>query len=193
MPITALIARVPAAESLVSELRLRHDPSAAQGVPAHITVLVPFKNPAELSPHDALELNRIIAGHPSFSFTLGEVLRWPQTTALSPSPPAPFIELTNAIVRAFPNYRPYAGKHGEVIPHLTVADGSTEGAESAETELRALLLKHGPVAAHCQDIELIENSSGAWKVIHVFRLASSDAPRSSGAPTAGHQARAGKR
>lgn len=171
MPITALIARVSEAESLVSELRLRHDPSAIQGVPAHITVLFPFKAPAALTSGDLTELERIIGVRPLFPFTLSEVQRWSQTTALTPTPAAPFIELTHAVVRAFPDYPPYAGKHGEVKPHLTVADGCAEGAESAETELRALLIRNGPVAAHCREVELIENSSGAWKVIHVFRLA----------------------
>ena len=175
MPITALIVPVPEAEPLVSELRQRHDPSAAEGVAAHITVLVPFKDPAKLSPHDLGELERVIGEHASFTYTMNEVQRWPQTTALSPSLATPFIELTNAVHRAFPGYPPYGGKHAEVVPHLTVADGSAQRAESAERELRERLSKHGPLTASCRAVELIENSSGGWRVMYVFRLASGDA------------------
>lgn len=175
MAVTALIARVLEAEPLVADLRLRHDPTAVQGVPAHITVLFPFKDPAAISEHDLLELERIFSSHAAFAFTLHEVQRWPSTAALLATPAFPFIELTNTVVRAFPHHLPYSGEHGEVIPHLTVADGSAQSAESAQAQLRELLSRHGAVAAHCREIELIENSSGAWKVQHVFRLASGDA------------------
>ena len=175
MAITALIARVSEAESAVSELRRRHDPSAAQGVPAHVTVLFPFKDPAALSAGDLGELERIVGSHPAFSFTLGAIQRWPHTTALIPDPAAPFIELTQAIVHAFPDHPPYAGRHAGVVPHLTVADGSADSAALAEAELRARLLDHGPILARCRTIELIENGTGAWRRMHVFRLDADDA------------------
>ena len=40
---SALVALVPEAECLVKTFRDRYDPSAALGVPAHITLLYPFK------------------------------------------------------------------------------------------------------------------------------------------------------
>ena len=40
---SALVVLVPEAEPLVAELRLVHDRMAARGVPAHVTVLHPFK------------------------------------------------------------------------------------------------------------------------------------------------------
>ncbi len=175
MPISALIVRVSEAEALVSKLRLRHDPSAPQGVPAHITVLVPFKEPAAISSDDMLMLERIYLGLSSFTFTLAAIERWPETTFLAPEPADRFVELTSAVVQAFPGYLPYGGKHATVVPHLTVSDGSAQGAREAETELQTLLRRHGPVQARCREIELIENGSGTWKPIHVFRLANSDA------------------
>lgn len=39
---SALVVLVPEAEALVKSFRDRHDPSAAAGVPAHITLLYPF-------------------------------------------------------------------------------------------------------------------------------------------------------
>ena len=44
-PQTALIVRVPETEPCVAALRERFDPSAALGVPAHITVLHFFMGP----------------------------------------------------------------------------------------------------------------------------------------------------
>jgi hypothetical protein len=46
---SALIIVVPEAERLVKPFRDRHDPSAKDGVPAHITLLYPFKPPAEIN------------------------------------------------------------------------------------------------------------------------------------------------
>ena len=40
---SALLVAVPEAEPLVGALRLVHDPSAAVGVPAHITILLPVR------------------------------------------------------------------------------------------------------------------------------------------------------
>ncbi len=42
---TALALQVPEAEELVQEHRMRYEPSAALGVPAHITLLSPFVEP----------------------------------------------------------------------------------------------------------------------------------------------------
>ena len=45
---SALVVLVPEAESLVKPFRDRYDPAAAAGVPAHITLLYPFKHPDEV-------------------------------------------------------------------------------------------------------------------------------------------------
>ena len=45
---SGLVVLVPQAEALVKPFRDRYDPSAATGVPAHITLLYPFKPPDEI-------------------------------------------------------------------------------------------------------------------------------------------------
>jgi 2'-5' RNA ligase len=172
---SALIVNVAEAEGLVSELRGRYDPSATDGVPAHITILFPFREPTAISSDDILTLKRTFLSHPSFAFSLTEIGRWPRTTFLTPKPVEPFIELTNAVAGAFPSYPLYEGKYESVIPHLTVADGSAHGAAEAEARLRVLLREHVPVLARCNEIELIEDISGIWKLRHRFQLASSAA------------------
>ena len=170
MPITAFIVRVAEAEPLVQNLRSRFDATASLGVPAHITVLVPFMPPTRITPEVLAAATEAFASVRAFNFSLNEVCRWPETTYLSALPARPFVELTEAIVRRFPAFPPYAGKHSEIVPHLTVADGSRNAAEVAEAELRNLLQKMGMVRGRCHEIELLENSEGRWRTMHTIPL-----------------------
>jgi 2'-5' RNA ligase len=105
----------------VNRLRDRMDPSAAQGVPAHVTLLYPFMAPAGLKDDVRRRIEQIIAMEPAFPFTLGSVHRWPNVVYLAPKPADPFRRLTNALAEAFPDYPPYEGAHEDVVPHLTIA------------------------------------------------------------------------
>ena len=79
MPISAFIVRVPAAEALVQAMRLRFDATAGQGVPAHITVLVPFLVRQLVTPEVVRTATAAFATVRAFAFTLNAVHRWPQT------------------------------------------------------------------------------------------------------------------
>jgi len=105
----------------VSRLRERMDPSAGDGVPAHITLLYPFMPPSELKDDVRRRVEEIVEQEPSFPFVLGSVGRWPNVVYLEPQPDDPFRRLTLALAAAFPDYPPYEGAHAEVIPHLTIA------------------------------------------------------------------------
>ena len=60
MPETALITRVPEAESYIARYRDRYDPSARRNVPAHVTILYPFMAPT-LVTAEVLERLRAVA------------------------------------------------------------------------------------------------------------------------------------
>ena len=105
----------------VNRLRERMDPSAADGVPAHITLIYPFMPPSELKDDVRRRVEDIIAAEPSFPFVLGAVRRWPDVVYLEPEPDEPFRRLTEALAAAFPDYPPYGGVHVTVVPHMTVA------------------------------------------------------------------------
>jgi 2'-5' RNA ligase len=105
----------------VNRLRDRMDPSAADGVPAHVTLIYPFMPPSELKDDVRRRIEDIIAAEPSFPFVLGAVRRWPDVVYLEPDPDAPFRRLTEALAAAFPEYPPYGGVHVSVVPHMTVA------------------------------------------------------------------------
>src|SRR5690606_26097675 len=123
MPITAFVVQVPSAEGLVSELRNRLDPTVQLGVPAHISILVPSMDPAHITPAVLAKAQAALMEIPSFEFELPRVGRFPTTTYLAPEPSEPFVAMTAALVRAFPEFPPYGGEHAEVIPHLTVSHG----------------------------------------------------------------------
>jgi hypothetical protein len=71
---SAIIIPIPEIESAVSALRLKYDPAALLGIPAHITILYPFKPPAAA----IAEINRlrsICAAIDGFTFSFIEVRR----------------------------------------------------------------------------------------------------------------------
>ncbi|MBD9668693.1 2'-5' RNA ligase family protein [Variovorax sp. VRV01] len=174
MAISAFAVNVPSAEPLVGDLRQRFDATAKLGVPAHITVLVPFMDPQQITPAvlDRAQhaLNRVAA----FSFSMGRVARFPATSYLAPEPPEPFIAMTKALVDVFPDFLPYGGEHQSVVPHLTVAHGNPSEADAAAAELQKRLDASGGILADCTSVVLIENSTGRWEELHVFPLAPAD-------------------
>ncbi len=169
-PVSALVVHVPEAEPLVADLRLHFDPSAAEGVAAHVTVLVPFVAPEVVTHDDLAALARLCAGVPAFDCRFAEVRRFPATAWLAPEPAAPFVALTRAVMARFPGLQPYGGRHPEIVPHLTVADGRAADADVAETQLRERLARQGPVQARCRELALIDNRSGRWALRQAFAL-----------------------
>jgi 2'-5' RNA ligase len=124
----------------VNRLRERMDPSAADGVPAHITLIYPFMPPSSLKEDVRRRVEEIVAAEPAFPFVLGAVRRWPKVVYLEPDPDEPFRRLTRALAAAFPDYPPYEGVHADVVPHLTVAaDAPDDYYEAAVHALPAFL------------------------------------------------------
>ena len=167
---SAFIVHVPEAEPCVGALRERFDASVKLGVPAHITVLVPFMSPELITEPVLQRIVQALGQVPAFTFTLAEVQRFPTTAYLVPEPAAPFIALTQSLVRSFPEYPPFGGEFESIIPHLTVAHGSASEAEHAAVELTAAVQTHGPITSSCASVALIENSSGLWRRMHAFAL-----------------------
>lgn len=54
---------------------------------------------------------------------------------------------------------------------ILVAHGNAEEARSVEAELVPELARHGPIRSTCRSLELLENSDGNWRQLHVFHLA----------------------
>jgi hypothetical protein len=167
---TALVIFIPEGETRFGEMRRKYDPQANLGVPAHVTVLFPFMPQELIDSATRRRLKLLFKRHSPFVCRFASVGRFPATTYLAPANSAPFIELTRAVVGAFPQFPPYGGAHAGAIPHLTVADGDSHRADTAERELRADIERLGPVTAHCRSVKLLENSTGLWREMDEFVL-----------------------
>lgn len=165
-PSTILIIPVPAAETVVADHRARFDPSAAQGVPAHITVLLPFLELDSISPEDVRRLEQLFAAAEPIDFTLARTARFPQVLFLAPDPAEPLVDLTEAVWREWPDHPPYGGEFPDIVPHLTVAAGDAPYAE-LERALEPTL----PIQATAERVWLMSRTeAGRWRHERSFRL-----------------------
>jgi len=105
---SALVVLVPAAETVVKPFRIRYDPAAIAGVPAHITLLYPFKAPGEIDESVIGKLRECFAQSTPVGFSLSAIRRFPaEVLYLAPEPDRPFRQLTLDTWRLFPDTPPY--------------------------------------------------------------------------------------
>jgi 2'-5' RNA ligase len=170
---SALVILVPEAEGLVKSFRDRHDPSAAVGVPAHITLLHPFKPPPEIGPSVFDALRQCFARFTPFQFSLNASRRFPGVLYLAPEPDEPFRRLTLAIWDSFPEIPPYGGNHPDIVPHLCVAQVADEKLlDRIAEEFTQASQKGLPTHAVAAEVALMDTKSGRWQVSFVFGLGS---------------------
>ncbi len=99
---SALIIRVDLPPALAA-LRLRRDENAADGVPAHVTLLYPFGEPSSIDDGVGSLVGSIVGRHAAWSMLLGERRRWPDTLYVSVEPDAPVRALQADLAAAFPS------------------------------------------------------------------------------------------
>jgi len=170
---SALVVLIPEVENLVKSFRDQYDPSAAVGVPAHVTILYPFKPPDELTADVIATLQDLISRLPSFYVSFQEFQGFPDTLYLAPLPAGPFRHLTEIIVERYPETPPYGGAFSEIVPHLTVAQvDDIQRLDKITEEFREVSQKKLPISARVNTVSLMDNSSGSWKVRAQFSLGS---------------------
>ena len=162
---SALLVPLPETESLVAELRLAHDPAAAWGIPAHVTLLYPFAEPSTIGEEMLGDLRTLFAASTAFRVRFRET-RWfgQEVLYLAPEPAAPFVWMTERLAARFPAYTPYGGAFDEIVPHLTVA---MLGTAEIETRLREGL----PLETAASEVLLmVEGADDRWSVRERFPL-----------------------
>ncbi len=164
---TALAITVPEADPLTADLRRLHDPSAAAGMPAHLTLLYPFRRSGRIEPATLETLQALFAALPAFDLAFRRVDRFPGVLWLAPEPRAPVDALTHALAEAFPDCPPYGGKFAEPVPHLTVAMGEDSTLGPVEQEMTRRLAR--PVTARVTRASLFAFDRG-WREIARFPL-----------------------
>ena len=167
---SALVVLVPEAEPVVGRWREHLDPAAKLGVPAHLTVLFPFVAPEQIDDDVRSLLTSALAEVDEFDFVLDRV-DWfgDDVVWLGPTPAAPFTQLTERIVKEWPDHPPYGGAFDQVVPHLTVGDG----ADLADLRRAADdVERHLPIRGHAREVHLIVGSDKAasWTTSEAFAL-----------------------
>jgi hypothetical protein len=123
--LSAVVVPVPEAEPRVRALRATLDPSAALGVPAHVTIMFPFLAPDRLDDGVRSELGAVFAAAAAFDVAFERVAWFDEDVVWwAPEPADPFVALTHAVSARF-GLQPYEGVHGDAVtPHLTIAHGA---------------------------------------------------------------------
>jgi len=136
---SALVVLVPEAESVVKPFRDRYDPSAATGMPAHVTLLYPFKRSNEVDEKVLHELRHCFTRFAPIGFSLSSVRRFPEVLYLAPEPDEPFRQLTLAIWDCYPEVPPMEASGLRSFPTYPSPGLRTN---SGSTKSLAILSKH---------------------------------------------------
>jgi 2'-5' RNA ligase len=164
---TAVVVTVPEAEAVVGAVYWTHTRSGREGLGPHVTLLIPFAD----SGSAPLEAARAVLGRfEPFDFELAEVRRFAARDTvlwLAPEPADPFVAVTQALVSAFPEFRPYDGAFAEIVPHLTVAIGRDATVlDGIERDLAPGL----PIGARAEAATIVEHVDGRWRPLSTIPL-----------------------
>ena len=167
--LSGLIIEIPEAEPAVGELRMRLDPVAALGVPAHVTALFPFVDPASIDADVLDRVAEVARTTRPFDYRFSRT-GWfgDDVLYLAPEDPTPFRDLTARLVEAFLSWPPYEGRFTEVVPHLTIGDKAGRDALlEAERSARA----YGPFEGRAEQLILMAQlPDGRWSHPGRWRL-----------------------
>lgn len=174
---TALLLRVPGAEHSVARHRQTLDCAAADGIPAHVTLIYPFVALKQLREKDHARLGSLIASMGSFRLG-GRRTSWftDRVLYIALDDVEPVRVLMARVLSEFPDFPPYAGEIAleDVIPHLTIGhDRPLAELRDAEHSVQASL----PFEDLIDQVELWSGPAlagrtepKAWRHMRSYRL-----------------------
>ncbi len=173
---TALVLPVPEADPVVGPWRDRYDKHAAEGVPAHITLLSPFLSTDQVRARLG-ELRDILGNQPP-RFSLNRLTRWRRDpgqrglAVLEPDPSSWFHAVSLGLQQRT-GLLPYGGRYGPaVLPHLTVAYGCDDPDEERRRfdEVEAAIGPSLPLTCVGSEAWFLEKVDQHWIVRHRLRF-----------------------
>jgi 2'-5' RNA ligase len=159
---SAVVVLVRELEPVVGEWYRRHTEAGRRGLPPHLTLLYPFLDTDELGEEPARRLIEALRPFSALTVTFAETARFhgeEETLYLRPDPTEPFLRITEALAAAFPDHPPYGGAVDEIVPHLTVAQGSPPLLDPIERTVRARL----PVTVRVERVWLVVDTAAGWR------------------------------
>jgi 2'-5' RNA ligase len=144
---SALIIPLPTVDGVVGRWRAALDPSAALGVPAHVTIHFPWV-PAEQVDDDVLrDLEAMVAGVAVFDVALARIGWFDREVVwLDPDPREPFLAVIAASGSRWPDWPLYGGLFETVVPHVTIGIGESAELGEAAAGLSEVLPIHDVAA-----------------------------------------------
>lgn len=158
---SAVVIAVPEAADAVDRWREQTcNDKPSVGVPPHVTLVFPFAPAERIDDELIASLSELVSRVEEFDLELRETARFPELLYLVPEPPAPFMQLTGAIVGHFPGYQPYEGAFtlNDLVPHLTVAYGDAAFLDEVDADVSPKL----PIVARVQEAVLLEEVEPDW-------------------------------
>jgi hypothetical protein len=161
---SAIVIPFPEVDDVVDVWRKLLDPSQVRGIPAHVTVLFPFVQPADISVNTLTVLEDYFSKISKFNVAF-DTTEWfeDRVVYLQPKPGQRFRTMTRQLLEVFPSCLPYGGKFAETIPHLTLGDGAPlESLKDAEGAVRANL----PIETGAKEAWLMTGGMGpsSWSL-----------------------------
>ncbi len=172
MAATVIIVPVPQAQPAADPWRRRYTEDGAAGMPPHITLLSPFVEETLLDAEQIRAIGGVVGAIRPFGFVLRSFAEFPASDAsarvlyLSPEPVDPFVELTKALVRAFPSYPPFGGAFETIIPHLTI----TTSREAPLQEVRDRVAPALPIQARATEARVMRYGVDGWRTKSILQL-----------------------
>jgi hypothetical protein len=131
----------------------------------HVTVLDPFVPSFLLDAEVEEAVSQILLEFRPFSYDLVRLERFPGVLYLAPEPGEPFIAMTEALWRRFPDRPPYGGAYDAIVPHVTLALGNEPAGLAEHVEQRL------PVRGSVEEVWLMmETPDGSWSAGRRFAL-----------------------
>lgn len=139
--------------------------TAADGIGAHLTVLMPFLPEAGITGEVFAALRGIFEGFAAFDVAFTKTARFPEVLYLVPEPDRPVREMTSAVWARWPQCPPYGGGIDDPVPHTTVVYARPE----AEYEqARRVLEPRLPLRTRAAAAELVVFDGGHWNLRERF-------------------------
>jgi 2'-5' RNA ligase len=168
---TAIVVLTPEAQPLAGAFYREHSNAGRDGMTPHVTLIVPFMSASAIAEETDHRLRGLFSRFEAFDFVLRRFECFESGVLyLAPEPAGPFVDLVQALTKAFPDYPPYEGIHVGVIPHVTIAESQDD---ELLARIRSEIEPQLPIACHSEGPTLVERGADLrWRRRTAFAFGS---------------------